>query len=224
MAARHSQSYAFGARGMASPARLLISLGVIATFAMLIARRPVAAGLVLALAAAGLAGFCLYGYVAPGGTNVRQIEAAASVRTELPPPRPPEMPSVRPNPDVAATPPSPAKDNAAATPPAKPVAPKSASTARDPALANWFVASYLKCWSPPVNLPQGEKYGAQIRIVHRADGSLAGAPRLVNPPTDPEWRPYADSALRAVAKCNPLHVPPQYAAQFDQWRKMTLYF
>ena len=224
MAGRHPQSYAFGARGKASPAKLLISLGAIATFAMLIARRPVAAGLALALAAVGLAGFCLYGYVAPGATNVRQIEAAANARTELPPPRPPEIQSVRPNPVVASTPPGLAKDNAAPTPPTKPATPKSPSAARDPALENWFVASYLKCWSPPANIPQGEKYGAQIRIVHRADGSLAGAPRLVNPPMDPEWRAYADSALRAVTKCNPLHVPPQYAAQFDQWRKMTLFF
>jgi hypothetical protein len=96
--------------------------------------------------------------------------------------------------------------------------------ARDAAVDAWFIKAYLKCWSPPAPLPPGEKYSAKIRVTHNADGSLDGPPRLVNPPSDPAWRPYADSAVRAVKKCNPLKAPEQYQAKFDQWRKMTLDF
>ena len=79
--------------------------------------------------------------------------------------------------------------------------------ARDAAVDAWFIKAYLKCWSPPAPLPPGEKYSARIRITHiMLDGSLDGPPRLVNPPSDPAWRPYAESALRAVKKCNPLKV------------------
>jgi hypothetical protein len=95
---------------------------------------------------------------------------------------------------------------------------------RDPTLDAWFINSYLRCWNPPSTLPQGEKYAAQIRVVHNADGSLSTAPLLVNPPIDPEWRAYADSAVRAVTQCNPLQVPPGYLPHFEQWRKMTLHF
>jgi hypothetical protein len=94
---------------------------------------------------------------------------------------------------------------------------------RDPALDAWFISSYLRCWTPPPALPQSEKYAAQIRVVHNLDGSLSTAPQLVNPPSDPEWRAYADSAIRAAARC-PLQVPARYLPHFDQWRKMTLHF
>jgi hypothetical protein len=75
-----------------------------------------------------------------------------------------------------------------------------------------------------VNASQGGRYAAQVRVVHNLDGSLSIAPVLVNPPIDPEWRAYADSAVRAVIKCNPLQVPPRYLSQLERWRKMTLHF
>jgi hypothetical protein len=95
---------------------------------------------------------------------------------------------------------------------------------RDPTLDRWFVNSYLRCWVPPKTLPPGERYSAQIRIAHNPDGSIASAPVLVNPPSNPEWRAFADSAVRAVTACNPLQVPPQYLDRFDQWKKMSLHF
>ena len=69
------------------------------------------------------------------------------------------------------------------------------------------------------------------REIRRADARLlqprrvaGGAPALVNPPSDPAWRAYAESAMRAVLKCNPLHVPPQYVPYFEQWRVKTVHF
>jgi hypothetical protein len=115
-------------------------------------------------------------------------------------------------------------EEASASPVRAPTPERSTVTPRDPALEAWFIKAYLRCWTPPATLPQGEKYAPQIRVVHNSDGSLSAPPRLVNPPGDPEWRPYADSALRAVNKCNPLQVPARYLAHFDQWRKLTLHF
>ena len=94
----------------------------------------------------------------------------------------------------------------------------------DPAIDRWFMEAYLRCWSPPAKVPPGGSYAAKIRVRHNADGSLAGPPVLVNPPSDPEWRPYAESAVQAVKKCNPLSVLPDYLPRFEAWRRVTLYF
>jgi hypothetical protein len=99
-----------------------------------------------------------------------------------------------------------------------------ALTQDDPAIDRWFMEAYLRCWSPPAKIPEDGDYAAKIRVQHNSNGSLAGAPVLVNPPSDPDWRSYADSAVQAVKKCNPLTVPAEYLPRFDHWRKVTLYF
>lgn len=119
----------------------------------------------------------------------------------------------------------PRSNNTEAAPPTKKLPQTRSNIApRDAVLDSWFIKAYLRCWTQPTTLPPGEKYAAQIRVVHDSDGSLTGAPLLVNPPSDPAWRSFADSAVQAVTKCNPLQVPPQYQAHFEQWRKMTLHF
>lgn len=92
------------------------------------------------------------------------------------------------------------------------------------ALDSWFKDAYMGCWTPPPTLPPGEVYVPEVHVEFNADGSLSGRPVLVNPPTDPAWRPHAESAMRAAMKCNPLKVPAQYAPYFDQWRAKTIHF
>jgi outer membrane biosynthesis protein TonB len=92
------------------------------------------------------------------------------------------------------------------------------------ALDAWLTDSYLNCWIPPPVMPEGDVYVAQIKVVFNPDGSLSARPVLVNPPTDPAWRAHAESAMRAVKKCDPLHVPPQYAPFFDEWKVETIHF
>jgi hypothetical protein len=94
---------------------------------------------------------------------------------------------------------------------------------RDPAIDEWLTAAYLHCWTQP-GAPSGGDYAAQIRVTHNADGSLAAAPVLVNPPNDPAWRAFADSTVEAVTKCSPLRVPQKYIARYSQWKKVTLHF
>ncbi len=92
------------------------------------------------------------------------------------------------------------------------------------ALDAWLQEAYLNCWTPPPTMPDGERYIAHVRVEFNADGALVRPPELLNPPSDPAWRAYAESAMRAALKCNPLHVPPQYAPYFEQWRTKNVLF
>ncbi|HLW92571.1 MAG TPA: cell envelope biogenesis protein TolA, partial [Roseiarcus sp.] len=92
------------------------------------------------------------------------------------------------------------------------------------ALDGWLTDAYLRCWQPPPTMPEGAKYVAEIKVAFNVDGSLSARPLLINPPSDPAWRAYAESAMRAVLKCNPLQVPPQYVPYFEQWKNKTVHF
>jgi len=92
------------------------------------------------------------------------------------------------------------------------------------ALDAWLTESYLNCWTPPPSMPDGDTYVAQIKVVFNPDGSLSGRPVLLNPPSDRAWRAHAESAMRAVRKCDPLKVPPQYMPYFEQWKIETIHF
>ena len=82
---------------------------------------------------------------------------------------------------------------------------------------------YRSCWSY-LGLTAGVKYIPQVRVVYGVDGSLQGQPVLLNPPSDPSMQSLADSALRAVRRCNPLKIPEQYAPYYDQWKGRVLRF
>ena len=92
------------------------------------------------------------------------------------------------------------------------------------ALDAWLTESYLNCWTPPPTMPEGNIYVAEIRVVFNPDGSLSGRPILLNPPADRAWRPHAESAMRAVKKCDPLKVPAEYMPYFEQWKVETIHF
>ena len=92
------------------------------------------------------------------------------------------------------------------------------------ALDAWLTESYLNCWTPPPTMPEGDTYVAEIRVIFNPDGSLSGRPVLLNPPADRAWRPHAESAMRAVRKCDPLKVPAEYMPFFDQWKVETIHF
>jgi outer membrane biosynthesis protein TonB len=92
------------------------------------------------------------------------------------------------------------------------------------ALDAWLTESYLNCWTPPPTMPDGDTYVAQIKVVFNPDGSLSGRPVLINPPTDRAWRAHAESAMRAVKKCDPLKVPAEYMPYFEQWKIETIHF
>ena len=82
---------------------------------------------------------------------------------------------------------------------------------------------YRACWSY-LGLNTGQKYIPQVRVVYGANGALEAEPVLINPPSDPALQSLADSALRAVRRCNPLKIPEQYAPFYEQWKGRVLRF
>jgi colicin import membrane protein len=82
---------------------------------------------------------------------------------------------------------------------------------------------YKQCWSY-LGLSNGPKYVPRIRVSYRPDGSLAGEPSLTNPASDPASRSLADSALRAVKRCNPLKIPAQFQPFYEQWKDWVVGF
>ncbi|MDX7953953.1 cell envelope biogenesis protein TolA, partial [Lichenihabitans sp. Uapishka_5] len=82
---------------------------------------------------------------------------------------------------------------------------------------------YRQCWSY-LGLNPGQKYVPQIRVTYDESGGLSSDPVLVNPPSDPALRNLAESALRAVRRCNPLRIPSQYAPYYDEWKGRVLRF
>jgi hypothetical protein len=98
------------------------------------------------------------------------------------------------------------------------------STELATALDAWLVSAYKRCWKARTAPPDSEPYFPKIRVAFKTDGTLAAPPRLVNPPSDPAWKPQADAALRAVKACDPLHVPDKYAPYYRQWKTKTVYF
>ncbi|MCW2282392.1 hypothetical protein M2323_000101 [Rhodoblastus acidophilus] len=91
------------------------------------------------------------------------------------------------------------------------------------ALDGYLRERYKQCWNY-VAFSEAPRYVPKVRVAFRADGSLAAAPVLINPPSDPTARALAESALRAVRSCNPMKIPPQFAPYFEQWKDSTVAF
>jgi colicin import membrane protein len=82
---------------------------------------------------------------------------------------------------------------------------------------------YRHCWSF-IGMAGQEKYVPEIHVQYAQDGGLIGEPKLLNPPSDPNLRALADSALRAVRRCNPMRIPAQYQPYYDQWKGRIVRF
>ena len=81
-------------------------------------------------------------------------------------------------------------------------------------------------WSLPAGARDAENLVVKLRLFLNPDGSLARAPEIVdrarmNQPGQEFFRTAAESAVRAVRKCEPLRLPP---GKYDHWREMVLTF
>ncbi len=91
------------------------------------------------------------------------------------------------------------------------------------ALDGYMQDQYKQCWSY-LGMSATNRYIPQIKVEYTKDGALAAQPILNNPPSDPSLTSLAESAMRAVRRCNPLKIPVQYQPYFDQWRSRVLRF
>jgi colicin import membrane protein len=82
---------------------------------------------------------------------------------------------------------------------------------------------YKRCWNF-AGLAGQQRYIPEIHVQYTPEGALSGEPQLLNPPSDPNLRALAESAMRAVRRCDPLQIPAQYQQYYDQWKGRIVRF
>jgi outer membrane biosynthesis protein TonB len=84
-----------------------------------------------------------------------------------------------------------------------------------------FKARLKECWRPRV-AGSNRKLTAALRVALRMDGSLAGAPELVEVSASPDAMALVTSAKQALAECGPYGFLP--AESYDTWKALSLTF
>lgn len=82
-------------------------------------------------------------------------------------------------------------------------------------------AQIERCWNPPVGAADAENLLVKIRIRLKPDGSLENAPQIVNNGSSQYFRAAAESAVRAVRRCQPFTMPQ---SKYGSWREIILNF
>ena len=80
------------------------------------------------------------------------------------------------------------------------------------------------CWSIPGGVKDAYSVKVAVHIRLNTDGSLRGAPRVLDTNrmrTDRSFRAVAESAVRALHKCSPLKLPYD---QYNLWQNITFNF
>ena len=91
------------------------------------------------------------------------------------------------------------------------------------ALDGYMQDQYKQCWTY-FGLGAHGRYVPEIRVQYAQNGGLVGQPTLMNPPSDPNLRSLADSAVRAVRKCDPMKIPAQFMPYYEQWKGRVVRF
>lgn len=82
-----------------------------------------------------------------------------------------------------------------------------------------------RCWQAPFAAQSSDKPPVPaVRVLLRADGSLAAEPAVLNTSSDPLFRVVADSATRATRRCAPLKIPAQFAPYYQDWKDLVVNF
>jgi outer membrane biosynthesis protein TonB len=82
-------------------------------------------------------------------------------------------------------------------------------------------AQIQACWNPPVGAENAQELIVRLRVQFRTDGTLSAEPVLMNSGTSQYFRVAAESAMRAVRRCQPYTLP---AAKYEVWRDVEVTF
>lgn len=82
-------------------------------------------------------------------------------------------------------------------------------------------AQIQACWNPPIGAENAQELIVRLRVQFRPDGTLSAEPVLVNNGSSPYFRVAAESAMRAVRRCQPYTLP---AAKYEVWRDVEVTF
>lgn len=85
------------------------------------------------------------------------------------------------------------------------------------------------CWRMPIDLPDPDRLVVTIQFDLNRNGTLNGAPRVINPRSyrmDPHMNRAVDEALRAVRLCDPYPFAddPIVGEHYELWREMEYTF
>jgi colicin import membrane protein len=82
-------------------------------------------------------------------------------------------------------------------------------------------AQIRRCWNPPAGAADAQDLRVEMNVKLRIDGSLAAEPVLLERGSSPYFQVFAESALRAVQRCQPYSLP---AAKYEVWKDIDLGF
>jgi colicin import membrane protein len=82
-------------------------------------------------------------------------------------------------------------------------------------------AQIQACWNPPVGAENAQELIVRLRIQFRPDGTLSAEPELMNRGGSSYFRVAAESAMRAVRRCQPYTMP---SAKYDIWKDVEVTF
>jgi outer membrane biosynthesis protein TonB len=77
------------------------------------------------------------------------------------------------------------------------------------------------CWAVPVGAADAKELTVTIRLMLKQDGSLAAEPALMNRGSGSFFQVYAESALRAIRRCQPYRMP---IAKYELWKDVEVSF
>jgi outer membrane biosynthesis protein TonB len=100
-------------------------------------------------------------------------------------------------------------------------APKATAASLSQSEIDALRAQIRRCWNPPAGAADAQNLRVEMNVKLRVDGSLAAQPVLLERGASPYFQVFAESALRAVERCQPYSLP---AAKYEVWKDIDLGF
>ncbi|WP_453968844.1 cell envelope biogenesis protein TolA [Amorphus sp. MBR-141] len=82
-------------------------------------------------------------------------------------------------------------------------------------------AQIQRCWNPPVGAQGAEDLIVTVQMQLNQNGTVSGSPEVINSGSNPFFQAAADSARRAVLRCQPYNLPLE---KYDTWREVRVTF
>lgn len=82
-------------------------------------------------------------------------------------------------------------------------------------------AQLMACWNPPVGVAEAKDLIVIVRFGLNRDGSVSGEPTVVNHGSNALFQIAAESATRAVRRCQPFRLP---VSKYEAWRDVEVKF
>ncbi|WP_018700412.1 TonB C-terminal domain-containing protein [Amorphus coralli] len=82
-------------------------------------------------------------------------------------------------------------------------------------------AQIQRCWNPPIGAQGAEDLIVTVQMALNQNGTVSGSPTITNSSSNPFFQAAADSARRAVLRCQPYNLPLE---KYDTWREVRVTF